>query len=184
MNNDRRKIDDVNRLLELNYEITPIKGVDVFHIIFRGPQSSFYKNGVWKIRVSLPANYPQSPPSITFLNQIYHPNIDALCGKVCLDVISNAWRSNYNLHNVFSHFLPSLLQEPNATDPLNLKAADMFSSEPKEFQEMVTNYINHYATEAIVRQDYKSNDSDDEYMSDTDVNDAETSSATSDIENN
>lgn len=96
-----------------------------FHIKFYGPKDTPYEKGVWRLHVELPDNYPYKSPSIGFVNKIYHPNIDAASGSICLDVINSTWSPLYDLLNIVEWMIPGLLKEPNGSDPLNNEAATL-----------------------------------------------------------
>ncbi|GJW07502.1 retrotransposon protein, putative, ty1-copia subclass [Tanacetum coccineum] len=46
-------------------------------------------------------------------------------GDVCVNVLNEGWNPMTDLANVFEHYLPMLLKEPNVVDPLNEDAADL-----------------------------------------------------------
>ncbi|POW16839.1 hypothetical protein PSTT_00977 [Puccinia striiformis] len=103
----------------------------------KGDDIAPFANGVWKIHVELPDQYPYKSPSIGFMNKIFHPNIDESSGSVCLDVI-----------NQLGHllFLPQLLRYPNPSDPLNGEAAATLMRDPKSYDVKVKDYVQRYAT--------------------------------------
>ena len=45
-------------------------------------------DGVFKLELFLPDDYPMTPPKIRFLTKIFHPNVDKL-GRICLDVLKS-----------------------------------------------------------------------------------------------
>ena len=86
--NQKRKSKDVTRIMVSGYEVELVdeEKMDELIVKFKGPQDSLYTGvssrcvnhlqGVWKVRVTLPDQYPIKSPSIGFVNKIYHPNID------------------------------------------------------------------------------------------------------------
>ena len=55
-----------------------------------GPENSPYHNGVFKLRIEFPQDYPFKPPKIVFLTKIYHCNINS-SGGICLDILKDMW---------------------------------------------------------------------------------------------
>ena len=92
---------DVIKLIESNYDVNILSGIDIFTVKFPGPKDTSYEGGTWKIRVFLPDKYPFQAPKIGFVNKVFHPNIDEASGVICLDVIDESWSALYDLREVF-----------------------------------------------------------------------------------
>lgn len=147
MNNKRKQI-DIKNLLLAGYNIVETEKKNPFDFIitnFKGPKESLYENGIWKIHVQLPDNYPYKSPSIGFINKIFHPNVDEKSGTICLDVLNQKWSPLFELKNVFEVFLPQLLLYPNPSDPLNHEAANLLLHHKNDYKEKVKKYIKSYA---------------------------------------
>ena len=61
------------------------------HVILLGPEGTPYENGRFKIKIDFPDDYPFSPPHLKFLNKVFHPNVGAESGNICLDILKNEW---------------------------------------------------------------------------------------------
>ena len=171
----KRRIDtDVIKLIESKYQVT-VKSDNMNDLIvkFYGPMGTLYEAGVWRVRVNLPDEYPFKSPSVSFLNRIYHPNIDEDTGVVCLDVINQKWSALYDLCNIFETFLPQLLTYPNSKDPLNPIAADLQLLKPEAYKKKVIEYVRRYATEMVVMEDFEDTESSDSCSSVSEYDDTD-----------
>ncbi|KAD6453229.1 hypothetical protein E3N88_07934 [Mikania micrantha] len=160
-NPGKRKEIDLMKLMMHDYKVDTINdSVKKFYVYLTGPPDCPYAGGVWKVRVVLPDDYPYSSPSIGFVNKIYHPNIDESSGTVCLDVINQKWSPMFDLVNVFEIFLPQLLLNPNAADPLNTEAAALLLSDKHTYDARIKEYCEQYAKAEDVGalEDKKSSD--------------------------
>jgi len=85
----------------------------------QGPLETAYSNGLFHIRVSLPANYPYRPPNCVFITKIYHPNIGP-DGSICLDLLrledGQGWTPVLTMSTLLLS-LVSFLATPQADDP-------------------------------------------------------------------
>ncbi|KAI3317754.1 ubiquitin-conjugating enzyme/RWD-like protein [Xylariaceae sp. AK1471] len=136
-----------------------------FYVRFKGPTETPFENGIWKVHVELPDQYPYKSPSIGFVNRIFHPNIDELSGSVCLDVINQTWSPMFDMINIFEVFLPQLLRYPNPADPLNGEAAALLMREPKSYDFKVKEYVQKYASKDAADEAGAESEDDDDMSS-------------------
>lgn len=183
--NSKRRIEtDVMKLLMSNHDVELIHdNMQEFNVKFYGPKETPYENGIWRLHVELPDNYPYKSPSIGFVNKIFHPNIDIASGSICLDVINSTWSPLYDLINIVEWMIPGLLKEPNGSDPLNNEAATLQLRDKKLYEEKIKEYIDKYATEEKYNSQFSIISSSDE-NDDDDVNEKDTDNANDDEEEN
>jgi len=144
---NKRKMIDIQQVVSNGYKIFySAGGTDELFIIFHGPDNSPYEGGIWKIRIRFPPQYPYKGPIINFMNKIFHPNIEAKAGTICLNLISSNWSPTYDLLSVLNIFLPELLQNPNARDPYNSEAAKLYNECQTKYADKVREYIVEYAS--------------------------------------
>ncbi|CAN6674606.1 ubiquitin-conjugating enzyme E2-24 kDa [Trichomonascus vanleenenianus] len=174
MSSPKRRIEtDVMKLMMSEYEVNLVNdSMQEFNVKFKGPQETPFEEGVWKVHVELPDQYPYKSPSIGFVNKIFHPNIDELSGSVCLDVINQTWSPMFDMINIFDSFLPQLLRYPNPADPLNGEASALLLRDPPGYERKVREYVKRYASskDFAAHGDASSSDSEmsdpEEYDSD------------------
>eukprot|EP00253_Pinus_taeda_P017655 PITA_17655 len=141
-----RKDKDIKKLMMEGFKVKKVKDSNnKFYVEFKGPPDSLYQDGVWTVYVELSTDYPFKPPIIRFMDRIYHPNIAELYGNVCVDVLEREWSPINNLVNIFEMFLPQLLLEPNADEPINFGAGALMKSDKNAYEEKVKEYCLRYA---------------------------------------
>jgi len=158
----KRRDTDIMKLMMSDFSVSMGDSASEFFVKMHGPKESPYEGGIWKLRVTLPSQYPYKSPSIGFCNTMFHPNVDETSGSVCLDVINQTWSPMYELVNVFSVFLPQLLLYPNPTDPLNGTAAALMMKDKKAYENRVKEYVKKYASQDISLGDDEEEEEEEE----------------------
>lgn len=69
-------------------------------ILLTGPQGTPYSQGLWKLHLKIPEDYPKNPPKAAFKTRIWHPNVEEVSGNVCVDTLKRDWESKLTLRDV------------------------------------------------------------------------------------
>uniref|UniRef100_A0A4W5LZ35 Ubiquitin-conjugating enzyme E2 G1 n=1 Tax=Hucho hucho TaxID=62062 RepID=A0A4W5LZ35_9TELE len=92
------------------------------------------EGGVFKAHLTFPKDYPLRPPKMTFITDIWHPNVDKN-GDVCISILHEPGEDKYGYEKPEERWLPihtvetimisviSMLADPNGDSPANVDAA-------------------------------------------------------------
>ncbi|KAF2897576.1 hypothetical protein ILUMI_08597 [Ignelater luminosus] len=143
----KRRIDtDIHKLIvEGKHQVTMLEDPHELIVRFCGLLESLYKNGMWNVKVQLSEDYPFKAPNISFINKIYHPNIDENSGILSVNVMSESWTLRHHLLDLFEYFLPEILTDPSLNDPINKIAAAIYIYAPEEYKNVVKKYVRQHA---------------------------------------
>ena len=120
----------------------------------KGPIDTPYENGLFYLKIKFPDNYPKKPPEITFINPIYHININPYIptddkqdpiGHICLSTL-NWWNEKNDIRQVLTNIFV-LLSKANEESPYNLSRADEMINNKELFDKKVLFFIDKYATQ-------------------------------------
>ena len=56
-----------------------------WEILIMGPDGTLYEGGFFKARLVFPKDFPNMPPTMTFVSEMWHPNVYE-DGKVCISI--------------------------------------------------------------------------------------------------
>jgi ubiquitin-conjugating enzyme E2 M len=112
------------------------------------PDTGYWLGATYEFSFAIPDHYPHSPPKVTCLTKIYHPNIN-LEGNVCLNILREDWKPVLDINAVI-YGLIYLFYEPNPDDPLNHEAAELFRKDVTQFQRMVSRTLRGGVVDGIV----------------------------------
>ncbi|XP_057616312.1 ubiquitin-conjugating enzyme E2 2-like [Chionomys nivalis] len=108
-----------------------------------GPEGSPYQGGVFFVNIHFPTTYPFKPPQISFITQIYHPNIDQN-GSIFLDILGSEWSPTITISEVLL-FIHSLLCNPNPDLPLVPEIAKVYHTDLKQYEKLAREWTKRYA---------------------------------------
>jgi peroxin-4 len=59
-------------------QLGPVSDAQFLHweAVMIGPKGGAYEYGVWKLDIQIPDKFPNAPPTIRFVTNICHPNVN------------------------------------------------------------------------------------------------------------
>ena len=104
-----------------------------------GPEKTPYEGGLFRLSIDFPKEYPFKPPKVKFITRIFHPNINDY-GNICLDILNiKNWSPALTVCKLLLS-ISSLLSDPNPDDPLDVRAAKLYTKSKEEFFETARAY--------------------------------------------
>ncbi|KAK0289347.1 hypothetical protein LTR35_002544 [Friedmanniomyces endolithicus] len=120
-----------------NYLFSPTSPTsdDLTHldILLAGPSHTPFHTGLFKLHLSIPATYPQTPPTAHFRTPIFHPNVEPQTGGVCVETLKRDWDAKLTLRDVLV-VISCLLIQPNPDSALNAEAGGLIQGDYAAFE--------------------------------------------------
>uniref|UniRef100_A0ACD5YHX5 Uncharacterized protein n=1 Tax=Avena sativa TaxID=4498 RepID=A0ACD5YHX5_AVESA len=108
-----------------------------------GPGGTPYENGIFRMKLVLSCDFPQSPPKGFFVTKIFHPNISSR-GEICVNTLKKDWNPTHGLRHVLL-VVRCLLIEPFPESALNEQAGKMLLENYEDYARHARLYTSIHA---------------------------------------
>lgn len=122
--------------------VTPKEGALAWDVDIFGPEDSPYENGIFKVLIEFPPDYPFKAPTVKFLTRTWNPSISDK-GEICLEMLTK-WKPVVQVQDILLT-LRSLLQDPSPDGAQNSEAAEQFKDDKAKFLEKAKEWTQSYA---------------------------------------
>lgn len=105
--------------------------VMTWNAVIIGPAETPFEDGTFKLVLQFDEQYPNKPPNVKFISEMFHPNVYA-SGELCLDILQNRWSPTYDVSSILTS-IQSLLNDPNISSPANVEAANLYKDHRSQY---------------------------------------------------
>lgn len=107
--------------------------------ILEGSEGSIYENGYYMLKIVFPEDYPNSKPSIQFLNKIFHPHVSS-SGSACIHPETHDILSVLEcVENMFFYY------DADLSSAYNNEPRQTLERDRDEFIQKATQWVREYA---------------------------------------
>jgi len=122
-----------------------------WYIFMKGPPDTPYDGGIFKLEMNFPKDYPNTPPEVKFLTDVWHPNVYT-DGKVCISILhvpdpmnsqesaDECWRPIHTSESIVMSII-SMLADPNISSPANVDASKEYRDKKDAFRQRVLKLV-------------------------------------------
>lgn len=96
-----------------------------------GPEGTPFANGIFKVKLILSNDFPQSPPKGLFVTKIFHPNVSK-AGEICVNTLKKDWKKELGIGHILLT-IKCLLIAPNPESALNEEAGKLLLERYEEY---------------------------------------------------
>jgi len=150
----KKQLIDLNKNPVEGFSAGLIDEADMFkwEIVIIGPPDTLYEGGFFKAHLTFPKEYPNRPPKMKMISEIWHPNIDKH-GDICISILHEPGEDAYGYEKACERWLPlhsietivvsviSLLADPNDESPANVDAAKEWRENYPSFKKKVSRCV-------------------------------------------
>jgi len=103
----------------------------------------YYTDSILRFRLTFPGNYPEQPPTVHFITDVFHPLISHQDGTFNLSARFNPWRPNEHhvydiLYYIKGSFKKHTLDQIKESDCLNKEAFRLYHDTTSSFAALAT----------------------------------------------
>eukprot|EP01115_Flamella_aegyptia_P003329 TRINITY_DN15604_c0_g1_i1.p1 TRINITY_DN15604_c0_g1~~TRINITY_DN15604_c0_g1_i1.p1 ORF type:complete len:248 (-),score=77.68 TRINITY_DN15604_c0_g1_i1:35-703(-) len=120
-------------------------------VYIAGPPDTDFQGGIFKAVMLFPEDYPNSPPKMKFLSDIWHPNVYP-DGTVCISILhtpdplnpeekaEECWRPIQTVESILVSVC-SMLSDPNFSSPANVDASVELRRNPDSYKKRILKIV-------------------------------------------
>lgn len=151
----KKQLQDLMKSTDLGFSVGLVDENDFYKwtVCFTGPEDTIYEGGFFKAILTFPDDFPQNPPEMKFITEMWHPNIYK-DGRVCISILHSPgvdrfneqesaeerWRPVLGVEQILVSVV-SMLNEPNCDSPANIDASVQFRDHNEEYKKKVRQLV-------------------------------------------